>query len=468
MRRRGRVSNFVAGLIGLILVAIAAYFVFGGRPFSGSPFVLKAMFTTETQLHIPSPVRIAGVEVGKVVSVQRVKGSSKAALVTMDINQDGLPIHADATIWIRPRIFLEGNFYADLQPGSPQAPVLHSGATLPAAQTTGPVQLDRVLNELDTNSRANLETLLQGLGSALNAPPAPGEDAAQQQDPSVRGLTGGQALNLSLKYAPDAFRASAMVNDALLGIQPGDLTRVVSGNEQVFRGLAGSGRQLASFVTTFNDTLAALAARQLALSQTIAALPPWLAATDSALGPLNASFPPKQLGPTISVAIPWLAQASALFSRPELGKLLSDLAPAVRSTSQALGATRKLLFTTDQLARCFNHNLIPTGNQIIQDPPNSTGLPVYQEAFQSTVGLASASQNFDGNGRYLRTLAGGGSSLIKTSPLPIGGPLFGNSVLPILGTRPAFPGKAPPVRGNVPCFKNSEPDLNRVQTGPAP
>jgi hypothetical protein len=255
---------------------------------------------------------------------------------------------------------------------------------------------------------------------------------------------------------------------------------VVSGTAQTFRGLAGSGRQLASFVHTFNATLAALAARQQSLAQTIAALPPWLSATDSALGPLNASFPPtkrfakafipgvEQLGPTIKVGIPWLAQASALFSRPELGKLLADLAPAVQSTSKALGATRKLFFISDQLARCFNHNLIPTGNEVIKDPPNSTGLPVYRETFQGAVGLASASQNFDGNGRYLRTLAGGGSALFQTSPLPIGGPLFGNAVLPILATRPAFPGKAPPIRGDVPCFRNAAPDLNRVKTGPAP
>ena len=52
------------------MIGIACYFVFGGSlPFSGTPFVLKAMFTRQTQLHIPSPVRIAGVEVGEVVSV---------------------------------------------------------------------------------------------------------------------------------------------------------------------------------------------------------------------------------------------------------------------------------------------------------------------------------------------------------------------------------------------------------------
>ena len=46
---------------------------------------------------------------------------------------------------------------------------------------------------------------------------------------------------MSLKYSADAFRASAIVNQALLGIQPHDLAGVVKGNEEVFRGLAASG-----------------------------------------------------------------------------------------------------------------------------------------------------------------------------------------------------------------------------------
>jgi ABC-type transporter Mla subunit MlaD len=476
-RRRGRVSNLTAGIIGVLLVAIISYFVFGGRVFSGSPFVLKAVFITPTQLHIPSPVRIAGVEVGKVVSVERIPNSS-AAVVTMDINDNGLPIHADATVRIRPRIFLEGNFYADLQPGTPNAPELKSGGTLPAANTAGPVQFDRVLNSLNSDSRANLQTLLQGLGSALNAPPTRIEDATQ--DPIVRGLTGAQALNLSLKYSPEAFEASSIVNQALLGIQPGDLTRVVTGNAQVFRGLAGAGPHLSSFVHTFNATLAALAAQQQNLATTIALLPPWLRATESALGPLDASFPPtrefaraflpgvEKLGPVINAGIPWLHQSTLLFSQPELGQLVSLLAPAVHATSNALNATKSLLISADTLARCFTHNVIPTGNQVIQDPPIGTGSRVYQELFQSAVGLAGAAQNFDGNGRFFRSLAGGGASLIKTSSTPGGGPLWGNAVYPSLGTRPAYPGKAPPIRSNVPCYKNAAPNLNRVQTGAAP
>ena len=49
--------------------------MFGGSlPFSGTPFQLKAVFTTETELHIPSPVRVAGVDVGQVTSVTRIRG----------------------------------------------------------------------------------------------------------------------------------------------------------------------------------------------------------------------------------------------------------------------------------------------------------------------------------------------------------------------------------------------------------
>ena len=140
-RRRGsRISNLAAGLAAVLVIAAAVYFAFGGStPFASSPFVLKAVFTSETQLNIPSPVRIAGVDVGQVTSVRRLPGSTQAAVVTMDIDSGGLPIHANATASIRTRIFLEGNFYVDLQPGSPNAPILNSGGTLPAANTSGPV-----------------------------------------------------------------------------------------------------------------------------------------------------------------------------------------------------------------------------------------------------------------------------------------------------------------------------------------
>jgi ABC-type transporter Mla subunit MlaD len=472
------VSNFASGVIGIVVIAIACYVIFGGRgPFSAKPFVLKALFTSQTQLHIPSPVRIAGVDIGQVVSVARMPGSTSAAVVTMDINKDGLPIHNDATAKIRARIFLEGNFYVDLSPGSPSAPIISSGATLPAANTAGPVQLDRVLASLTANARSNLQTLLQGIGGSLGGRPTAAEDASQ--DPIVRGMTGGQALNKSLEYSVAAFRGSAIVNEALLGEQPHDLSRAVEGNQQVFQGFARSGDALSSLVHTFNATMATLASRQQDLQQTIVLLPPLLRQTETTDTALDRSFGPtqqfahellpgvKQLGPTIDAALPWIAQATKLVSPSELGALLADLTPAVQNTGATIGPTKSLLSSADQLARCFSHNLIPTGNKRIQDPPNTTGLQLYQELFQSSVGIAGSSGNFDGNGRYIRSSAGGGDILAQTPSVRGLGPLYGNAVLPVLGTRPAFAGSPPPLRRDVPCYRNPAPDLNaKTGTGP--
>jgi phospholipid/cholesterol/gamma-HCH transport system substrate-binding protein len=76
----------------------------------------------------------------------------------MEIESRGLPIHSDATLKIRPRLFLEGNWFVELQPGSPSAQTLSSGYTIPIAQTADPVQLDQVLDALNTDTRANLQT----------------------------------------------------------------------------------------------------------------------------------------------------------------------------------------------------------------------------------------------------------------------------------------------------------------------
>jgi phospholipid/cholesterol/gamma-HCH transport system substrate-binding protein len=480
MRRHGsRISNAWAGLIGVVVILAACYLVFGGSlPFQGSPYTLKATFTVQTELHIGSPVRIAGVNVGTVTGIRRVSDSSQAAVATMAIQPNGLPIHADATADIRPRLFLEGNYYVDLHPGTPGAPTVDSGYTIPAAQTTGPVQLDRVLSSLNSNSRQDLQTVLSGLGAALNGQPTAAEDATQ--DPSVRGLTGAEALNQSLRYAAGAFRASAIVNSALLGEQPHDLSGAVRGNERIFSALASQQAHLADLVSVFNTTMAALASRQQDLSTTIALLPPTLRAADSALGPLQASFGPtqqfardltpsiKQLDPTIVAGLPWVAQATALLSPAELGGLLNDLTPAIQGTAATLNSSKALLHQSDSLARCFTHTVIPTGNERIQDPPLTTGLQVYQELFQSAVGLAGTGQNFDGNGRYVRSSVAGGDIRVATGSLPGGGPLYGNAVLPPLGTRPAFPGSAPPLVDNVPCFKQAPANLNAAKTGVGP
>ena len=481
MRRHGsRVPNLVAGALGILVIVVICWVVFGGPiPFSSGGFKLRAVYTSQTELHLDSPVRIAGVNVGKVTGIKHVGGDSPATLVTMSIDHDGLPIHADATSAIRPRLFLEGNYYVNLEPGTPEASTLSSGSTLSSPHNSGPVQLDRVLSALNGNARRNLQTLLQGLGDSLNKRPTAAEDASA--DPSQRGLTAGQSLNRSLNYSANAFRASAIVNQALLGERPHDLSGAVAGTEKFFSGLAGAQGHLANLVTTFNSTMRALANRQHDLAETIGLLPGTLQATDRALGPLQASFAPtqrfaaeilpgvKRTGPAIAAGLPWLGQTQALVSNAELGGLLRYLTPAVQDTGTTVVSLQQLLRGSGQLAVCFTHTIIPTGNERIQDPPITTGRQVYQELFQSAVGIASSGQDFDGNGRYLRSSVGGGSDLVMTRQTATSqGPVYGDAVLPPLGTRPAFAGKAPPINRAALCGRQPAPKLNAATTGEGP
>src|SRR6202044_1350337 len=91
----------------------------------------------------------------------------QAADVTIAIQPNGLPIHKNATFAIRPRIFLEGNFFVDLMPGTPGAPIASSGYTFPISQGTEPVQFDQVLDALPSATRGDLQTLLREYGGAV-------------------------------------------------------------------------------------------------------------------------------------------------------------------------------------------------------------------------------------------------------------------------------------------------------------
>ena len=213
MTRRGRHpdarpprwTRFRVGLLAIVLIAIGVYFGFTKDiPFTHG-YRLHAVFESSNNLRPGSPVRIAGVNVGKVKSVDRYRNTNLTD-ITMEIDDDGLPIHRDATLKIRPRIFLEGNFFVDLKPGSPSAPEVPDGGTIGPTQTSTPVQLDQLFTALQSDQRADLQTVLQQFGKALDTKPTAAQEATL--DPDVRGKTGAQGLNGSYTYGPDALKGS--------------------------------------------------------------------------------------------------------------------------------------------------------------------------------------------------------------------------------------------------------------------
>ncbi len=49
----------------------------------------------------------------------------------MKLEDDAPPIHENAEVKVRPRIFFQGNLFMDLRPGTPASPEADSGDTSP-------------------------------------------------------------------------------------------------------------------------------------------------------------------------------------------------------------------------------------------------------------------------------------------------------------------------------------------------
>jgi virulence factor Mce-like protein len=474
--RRTPRNPVVIGLIALAIIAVGIYLGFTKDiPFT-TPFEVKATFSSANSIRAGSPVRIAGVNVGKVAKVEPAGdgGDTSTSVVTLQVSKQGLPIHEDATAKIRPRIFLEGNFFVDLKPGSPSAPVLEDGGVLKVTQTSSPVQLDEVLTALQSDTRQDLKDVLEALGTALNRKPTAADD--RDAHPSARGETGAESFNDAYVDIPDAERSTAQVFEAFLGQEPGeDLSRLIDGTGRTTGALIRNEEQLKDLITNFNLTTAAFASESGNLRTSIRELAPTLETANGALASLNEAFPPtrafareilpgvRETPATIEASFPWIAQARRLVSRAELGGLVRELSPATADLARLTDRAIELLPETNLTSRCAREVLLPTGDVVIRDEFES-GAPNYKEFFWGLVGLSGEGQNFDGNGMYVRFQPGGGSQGVSLGQAGTGpGQVFGNNVAAPLGNRPFYPGKRPPYRPDVPCHTNKLPNLN----GPA-
>ncbi|MDP9227958.1 MAG: MlaD family protein, partial [Actinomycetota bacterium] len=234
--QKRRLSNVQIGLIVVVLTTIGFYLAFSkSLPFSGDGYTVKAVFQDAQSIRANSPVRIAGVDVGKVTSIEHLldeDGNGRdAAVITMTVEDEARPIKEDATLQLRPRLFLEGNLFVDVQPGSPSADELSSGGLIPLEQTAVSVQLDQVLTGLQQPVRENLQVFLKQFGDALDR------------------YGGAAGFRESFRTSPKAYRATAQVNEALLGTQPGDLVGVVRNLGDTVRALDQNEAQLQDLVT---------------------------------------------------------------------------------------------------------------------------------------------------------------------------------------------------------------------------
>ena len=464
-REKSRVSPVLLGAFVIFAVLVAFYLsATKDLPFSDS-YKAHLQFSSANQIAPNAPVRIAGVNVGEVGEIESAPGGT--ARVTVELRDEGLPLHTDATAKIRPRTFLEGAFFVDIRPGSPSAPELPDGGVVPIGQTAVPVQLDQILSGLTPEVRDHLASGVQALGTALDG-------------------GGPEAINRTLPVLEPLFKDGARVAEALTGTEPHDLSTAISATSRVSEALARDRPRLGALVSSFSTVAAALADRQSELRTSIAGLERLMDEAPPALEAIAAATPPTralvaELRPalrrapaTLDPAVPLARELRRLLRPGELPALLDLADPTVGYLASSAPTATDVFAGLREPVGCLLNNAVPTlkSPATTSDPsyPHYSGEPVYRELLYSLTGLASATRNYDGNGFSTRYYAGFDNQVVSTPAGDLVGQLLGlaGGDLDAVGTRsvPLKPAQAPPLRPDVPCSQNEPADLNAGQAGP--
>jgi virulence factor Mce-like protein len=464
-----RLADWQIGLIAVLVTVIAFYLAFAkSLPFSGDGYQLKAVFDDAQSLRAKSPVRIAGVQVGEVTEVEHVTDSDgnglEAAMVTMKLDDDARPIREDVTVQLRPRLFLEGNLFLDMQPGSPGTEELESGSVIPIEQTSVSVQFDQVLTTLQAPVREDLQLFLKEFGDALDK------------------YGGAEGFRESFRTSGPAYRYTSQVNEAFLGTEPGDLAGVIRNFDRVAEALTRDEVQLQDLITNLRIVTGSFAAEDESLELAIAELPRLLAVGRPALAKLNADFPAlrafareaipgvKAADKALPAATPWIGQMRRLVSRQELRGLVKDLRPTIPNLARLAQRTIPFLEQGRALSSCFNLVVLPWSNTTVPATEllPTEQQPVYKSTGHSLAGVAGESRSGDAQGEWFRVLGGGGSNTFSI-PSSDTGPAAGVSPFSILGAQPAKQSSAKtPFRPDIACETQDLPNLNSdVGTAPS-
>jgi virulence factor Mce-like protein len=337
-----RAKLVVPVLFALATVIIATYtwISFGGSvPFSPSGYRISAEFPQASNLYVGGNVRIAGIDVGQVVGVQR---AGDRARVTMQLQTRFAPLHRDARAILRTKTLL-GEAYIELAPGTHRSAAIPDGGAMAPSQIVAAQQLSNVLSTFDPQTRRRLRGLLGGFAAALKGR--------------------GHDLNQALGWG-----APAMANFGnllqTLDQQRGQLGQLIGGAGQVLTAVGQRQGALQAAITAGDQVFRVTAARSAGLRATVDAFPAFLTqlrgtAGDArdAVGDLNGAV--DSLQPVAPLVSPALTATTTLSA--QLKPLFQALPGLVADGKRGLPAGTAIL----KAARPAVDQLLPAVEQIV-------------------------------------------------------------------------------------------------------
>jgi phospholipid/cholesterol/gamma-HCH transport system substrate-binding protein len=347
MKMTNPIPKIVAvGLIAVGAVVILAYYYVaaGGRlPFAGHLYTVTAEIQDPQGLLKHADVRAAGVKVGSVSEITNTSTQDGTiAQVQMQLAGGYAPIYRNATVLVRQKT-LVGENYIEITRGTPSDGTVPDGGTLPPSHDLQSVPLDKILNALTPAVRRQTQVDLQSLGAALDHQ--------------------GRNLNEFLgALQPTVYNGGVVLG--VLNAQRSQLADAVAQTGTVMQALANRTADLRSLITSGEQTAVAVAARDQALSQSLADLPATLAQARASVSTLssfsgvatpviaNLRVAVSKLHPVMVELRPTAAAAKTLFADlPAFlrvaNPLLSHLKAFARAGGPAVPAIDSLLAQAD-------------------------------------------------------------------------------------------------------------------------
>jgi phospholipid/cholesterol/gamma-HCH transport system substrate-binding protein len=314
------ITAFALSCFGILLFL---WVTFGGpTPFRAKPYQLKIPFNEATQLAEQSDVRISGVNIGKVQSIE-LAPNRKQALATVNVDNQYAPLPQDTRAMLRTKTLL-GETYIELTPGSDKSKKLKDGATLAEANITKSVQLDEIFRTFDPKTRAAFQAWMQEAAVAIN----------------------GQGQNLS--YAIGEFEPAFTEFERLfrtLSSQELAVSQLFSNGTTTFQALRGREGELANLIRSSNAVFTTTAHRNRDIEALFRAFPTFLDESRLTLHDLrgfseNADPLMKQLVPAAKQLSPTLVSIAKL--APEARDFFNSLTKVNALAPTGFPALRKL------------------------------------------------------------------------------------------------------------------------------
>jgi virulence factor Mce-like protein len=259
-------------------------------------------------------LRLAGVKAGAVESTELVDGR---AVMTVKLEKKYAPLRTDAKVAIRPVTALEDEYVDITSRGTADAPELKPDQILPEARTSSQEEVGKVLNVLDTDTRARVTQLLNGLSKGTEDRGMALKDGFAQLGPFLEAAT----------RLGDVLR-DRRENTARLVHNFGNLTQVLATRDAQLKGFVDGGGRLLGTLAEHDGTL----------SQTLASLPGTLQNLRATFADVRATTGP--LEGALSSLRPVAKKLPA--GLESLSALSEEGTPAVRSLRPSVRALKPL------------------------------------------------------------------------------------------------------------------------------